>query len=146
MAKNDEKTKEEQKVNVSDLFVDIYKNFNVTTQVEKMKQLSEKELYLLIILCLDKHSDEDPVVIHNLKEFEKEVMLVFDLQDDKEIENESLKELVKETNDTYINTEVVLDMEGNKLPEPLDKQEVRDAKINIISVDEVVYTYSIFLL
>ena len=138
MAKNDEKTKEEQKVNVSDLFVDIYKNFNVTTQVEKMKQLSEKELYLLIILCLDKHSDEDPVVIHNLKEFEKEVMLVFDLQDDKEIENESLKELVKETNDTYINTEVVLDMEGNKLPEPLDKQEVRDAKINIISDDEVV--------
>ena len=138
MAKNDEKTKEEQKVNVSDLFVDIYKNFNVTTQVEKMKQLSEKELYLLIILCLDKHSDEDPVVIHNLKEFEKEVMLVFDLQDDKEIENESLKELVKETNDTYINTEVVLDMEGNKLVEPLDKQGVRDAKINIISDDEVV--------
>ena len=69
---------------VSDTFVDIYKNFNVVNQVERMKALSKKELYLLLILCLDKHVDEDPVVKFNMAEFSEFAMKIFDVQDDKE--------------------------------------------------------------
>ncbi len=46
-------------IQVSNEFVDIYTNFNVVTQVEKMKQLTKRELYLLLTVCLDKFSDED---------------------------------------------------------------------------------------
>jgi hypothetical protein len=81
-------------IHVSNEFVDIYTNFNVVTQVEKMKQLTKRELYLLLTVCLDKFSDEDPVVKHNLLPFKEE-----------------------------------------KLPEPLTKDQVRDAKINIINED-----------
>ena len=35
-------------IHVSNEFVDIYTNFNVVTQVEKMKQLTKRELYLLL--------------------------------------------------------------------------------------------------
>ena len=37
----------EKKVIVSEDFVNIYKNFNVINQVENMKSLTERELYLL---------------------------------------------------------------------------------------------------
>jgi type IV secretory pathway VirB4 component len=118
---------------VSDEFINIYKNFNVIDQIENMKKLSRKELFLLLIFSLDKHSDEDPVVIHNLQPFKEECMLIFDLQDDKEVDNEYIKELVELTDDKYIDTDVIVDTDGNKLPEPLTKEEVRDAKINIIN-------------
>ena len=36
----------ENKLVVSEDFVNIYKNFNVVNKVEEMKSLSEKELYL----------------------------------------------------------------------------------------------------
>lgn len=126
-------SKEENKIKVSDDFVEIYKNFNVYDQVEKMKQLSKKELYLLLTICLDKHSDEDPVVKFNFLPFEKESRLVYDVQDDKEVGDKDLNELIKETSDKYIDTDVIVDSNGDKLPEPLTKVEVRDAKINIIN-------------
>lgn len=121
------------KLTVSDEFVSIYKNFNVLDQIDNMKKLSSKELYLLLTLCLDKHSDEDPVVIHNLLPFKEECMIIFDIQDDKEVDNDIIKELVNITGDKYIDTDIIVDINGNELPEPLTKEEVRDAKINIIN-------------
>jgi hypothetical protein len=118
---------------VSNEFVEIYKNFNVFNQVENMKRLEKLELYLLLTFCLDRHQEEDKVVIHNLKPFKEECMLIYDLQDDKEIDNPYMKELVELTGDKYINTDTIVDSDGNKLPEPLTKEEVRDAKINIIN-------------
>jgi hypothetical protein len=123
----------EKELIVSDEFINIYKNFNVIDQIENMKKLSRKELFLLLIFSLDKHSDEDPVVIHNLLPFKEECMLIFDLQDDKGVDNEYIKELVELTHDEYISTDILRDANGNKLPEPLTKEEVRDAKINIIN-------------
>ena len=38
---------------------------NVNSQIEKMKELSKKELYLLLITVLDKFQDDDPMVIKN---------------------------------------------------------------------------------
>ena len=120
---------------VSEQFVEIFKNFNVVTQVEEMKKLSKRELYLLLTVCLDKFSDEDPVVNFNFQPFEKEVMEIFDIQDDKDATDTDLVSLIDESGDKYIETDYIITNNGDKLPEPLTKEEVRDAKINIINND-----------
>lgn len=125
----------DKKIVVSDLFVDIYTNFNVCSQVEKMNTLTKKELYLLILLALDKHDDDDPVVLHNFLPFESIGDDIFEIQEDKGVVNEDLKQLIEETGDKYISTKNVIDSKGNELPEPLSKVDVRDAKINIINGD-----------
>ena len=122
---------EEKTLQVSDLFVETYTNLNVCSQIENMKNLSKKELYLLLILALDKHNDEDPVVLHNLLPWKDTALEIFNLQDDKETDIIELKELVEETGDKYIDVTILVDSKGNKLKEPLSKEEVRDAKINI---------------
>jgi hypothetical protein len=120
---------------VSEQFVEIFKNFNVVTQVENMKQLSKRELYLLLTVCLDKFSDEDPVVNFNFQPFKEEVMAIFDIQDDKDATDTDLVSLIDESGDKYIETDYIITNNGDKLPEPLTKEEVRDAKINIINND-----------
>ena len=100
-----------------------------------MKSLSKKELYLLLTVCLDKHDDEQPTVVYNFQPFREQVMDLFEIQDDKETLNPVLEELIKESGDKYIETDNIVDVDGNKLPEPLTKEEVRDAKINIINDD-----------
>jgi hypothetical protein len=122
---------EEKTLQVSDLFVETYTKLNVCSQIENMKNLSKKELYLLLILALDKHNDEDPVVLHNLLPWKDTALEIFNLQDDKETDIIELKELVEETGDKYIDVTILVDSKGNKLKEPLSKEEVRDAKINI---------------
>jgi hypothetical protein len=125
-----------KKVVVSDLFMDCYKHFNVYSQVERMNELSERELYLLLILCLDKHDDENTVVKHNFIPFEKQIMEIFDVQDDKEVTNQVLLELVKETGDTYIETENIVDGSDNKVGDVFTKEEVRDIRIDLIDEKE----------
>jgi len=122
-------------IHVSNEFVDIFSNFNVVTQVEKIKQLTKRELYLLLTVCLDKFSDEDPVVKHNLLPFKEEIMNIFDVQDDKEATDPILIDLITESGDKYIETDHIVYNDDQKLPEPLNKEEVRDAKINIINKD-----------
>ena len=124
--------KSPKKIAVSDEFIDIYKNFNVSSQIDKMKSLSKRELYLLLVLCLDFHSDEDPVCINNYKTFKDEIIEINDIQDDKETSNPILKSLIEETGDKYIDVDNLVDILENKLPEPLEKGEVRDAKIHNI--------------
>ena len=127
----------DKKIVVSDLFVDIYTNFNVFSQVEKMNTLTKKELYLLILLALDKHDDNDPVVLHNFLPFESIGDDIFEIQEDKGVVNDDLKLLIDETGDKYISTKNVIDSKGKALTEPLSKVEVRDAKINIINGDTI---------
>jgi hypothetical protein len=131
---DNESTKENQ-IHVSNEFVDIFSNFNVVTQVEKMKQLTKRELYLLLTVCLDKFSDEDPVVKHNLLPFKEEIMNIFDVQDDKDAIDSVLIDLISESGDKYIETDNIVYNDDQKLPEPLAKDQVRDAKINIINED-----------
>ena len=123
---------EEKTLKVSDLFVEIYTNLNVCAQLENMKNLSKKELYLLLILALDKHSEDDPVVLHNLFPWKDTALEIFNIQDDKETDIIELIELVEETGDKYIDSKIIVDSKGNKLKEPLSKEEVRDAKLKKI--------------
>ena len=128
-------SEETKQLKVSNEFVDIFKNFNVINKVEEIKSLSKKELYLLLTLCLDKHDDGQPTVVYNFQHFREQVMELFEIQDDKETLNPVLQELIEESGDKYIETDNIVDVDGNKLPEPLTKEEVRDAKINIINSD-----------
>ena len=119
-------------IKVSPLFIEIYQNFNVIDQTEKMKSLSKKELYLLLTVCLDKFSDTDKTVKQNFHPFKKEVMDIFDVQDDKDTNISELSELIEETGDKYIETDHIQDNDGNILPDPLTLEEVRDKRIDII--------------
>lgn len=118
---------------VSDDFVDIYMNFNVYDQISRIQKLAPKEKYLLILLCLDKHNNEDPIVKSNFLLFEKEAMELYDIQDDKPTENQYLLELIELTGDENIATDVLRKQDGTKLPEPFTKEEVRDVKIDKIT-------------
>lgn len=120
---------ENKKIKVSDEFIELYRNFNVYEQSNKIKSLNKKDLYLLLTLCLDKHSDEDPVVVNNFLPFREECMKIFDVQDDKGTDDLSLKELIEETGDEYIDTDTIVGSSGSKLPEPYTQQEARDIKI-----------------
>lgn len=124
------------KYTVTENFMDVYRNFNVCNQIENMRNLSEKELYLLLTLCLDKHDDNNPIVKHNFIEFEKEVMELFAIQDDKKTDNKILLELIDETGDKYIETDYIVDVNGNKVPDAFSKEEVRDIKLDMISKEE----------
>ncbi len=125
----------EKKVVVSEDFVNIYKNFNVINQVENMKSLSDREIYLLLTVCLDKHDDELSIVKYNFQPFKNEVMEIFDIQDDKETTNQVLLKLIDETGSQYIETSDIVGPDDNKLPDPYTKEEVRDVKISIIGED-----------
>ena len=56
-------------IKVTNEFINIYRNFNVKDVSNEIKTLSQKELYLLLTLCLDKHSDDNSTVLHNFQSF-----------------------------------------------------------------------------
>jgi hypothetical protein len=122
----------DKKIVVSNEFVDIYRNFNVGNQVDKMKALTKRELYLLLTLCLDKHSDENPTVSSNFSEFKDQCLEIFDIQDEKSTENQTLLNLIEESGDQYIETDNIVDSKGDRLPDPYTKDEIRDIRIGII--------------
>lgn len=126
-----------KKIVVSDRFVDIYKNFNVLSQVDNMNKLTERELYLLLFVCLDKHTDDDPVVNHNYFPFENQIMEILDVLEDRGTTNKTILDLIDETGESYIETDGIVDSNGESLPDPLTKDQVRDAKISKISDENI---------
>jgi hypothetical protein len=128
-----DKEEKETKLIVSDEFLEIYRNFNVYDQTEQINKLSERDRYLLIILCLDKHDDENPIVLYNFKPFKEEIKEIYLVQDNKETTNQVLLDLIKETDHKHIESDYIRDKDGNVVPDPFDKNEVRDKKIDIIN-------------
>jgi hypothetical protein len=129
----DKEEKETPKLFVSDEFLEIYKNFNVCAQIEQINKLSDRERFLLLILCLDKHDDDNPIVLYNYKPFKEEIREIYTIQDNKETTNQVLLDLIKETDHKHIESDCIRDSFGNKVPDPFDKHEVRDKKIDIIN-------------
>lgn len=125
----------EKNIVVSDEFFEIYKNFNVKTQVEEMKALDKEELYLLLTLCLDKHDDTNALALSNFRAFADEIKEILDLQEDREVKNQYLLDLAKRTEDSYIETDNIVNSKGEKIPEPYTLQEVRDIKIGLTEKD-----------
>lgn len=125
---------EQDKKIVSNEFVDIFRNFNVVDKIEEMKLLSKRELYLLLTVCLDKHDEDQPTVIHNFLEFKDYIIEINDLFENNKTDNPILIEL---SEGGYIETDNIVDEMGNDLPTPLTKEEIRDVRINIINGDNL---------
>ena len=70
----------EKKILVSNEFFEIYKSFNVCSQVEKMIKLSRRELYLLLTVCIDNHDDSVLSVRHNSNYFRDEILEILEIQ------------------------------------------------------------------
>jgi len=113
----------DKKIEVSELFLDIFKLFNVSDQRVRMLQLERKELYYLLICVMDNHNEDDPAVIGNFSDFELEINEILEFQESEKTENQFLLDLVKETEDSWISTMVV------DLPTPYTREEVRDLKL-----------------
>lgn len=125
------------KITVSNTFLDIYKMFSVTDQISEINKLSRKELLLLIILAIDSFSEDNIVVINNLKPFKDEVILVYNFLEDKIVDDADIDILKKETSDEYISTSNIVDQSGQPLPKPLTENEStilrREIQINSIT-------------
>lgn len=125
---------QDKKIIVSNEFVDIFRNFNVVDKVEEIKLLHKRELYLLLTVCLDKHDENQPTVIHNFLEFKDYIMGINDLFENNKTDNPVLIEL---SEGGYIETDNIVDGNGNELPTPFTKEEIRDVRINIINGDNL---------
>jgi len=118
-------------ITVTEDFVEIFKLFNVTTQSEKLKKLSRRELMLMLILAIDSFWEENPAVIENFKSFKSEMELIFDLQQDKECTDEDLLALAKDTDEKYIDTSKIRDSKGEDLPSPVSEEEALQVRRDI---------------
>lgn len=113
----------ENKITVSELFLDIYRLFNVSDQRERIKQLTKKEIYFLILCSMDNHNEDNLIVIVNFSDYEFEVNEILEFQETEKTTNQYLLDLVKETDDVFISTSVI------ELPTPYTKEEVRELKL-----------------
>lgn len=122
-----------KKISVSEIFVEAYMNFNVTEQIEQIRRLDKREMYLLLICAIDRHDENDPIVIKNMIAFESEMLELAMVQEDGSTDNEIIRELILETGNRYIETDYIVDQNGIKLKSPLNKQQVRQEKIKRIT-------------
>ena len=116
-------------IKVSHNFIEIYRNFNVSDQREKMNELSKAELYLLLDSCIDNHDDEDSTVQLNFSPFMNELKEILNLQSG-EVSNSILEDLQNKAGLKISN--IRISENGDNLPEPYTREQVRDLKINKI--------------
>ena len=113
---------------VSNLFIDIYQNFNVSDQILKMMQLSRKELMLLLILSSESFEELNDAALKNFDPYKSELEIIYgslpDVSEDNPYTNDAdLILLSKQTSDRFIDTSVLTDVFGNLLPKPLSNEE-----------------------
>jgi hypothetical protein len=116
-----------KEIKVSQLFVDIYRNFNVSDQREKIKELSKKELYFLLETCIDNHDENDLTVFHNFSPFSNEITNILNIHNNSLSNVDPDFETIKEKIYYDRVTET-----GESLPKVYTKYEVRDLKLNKI--------------
>lgn len=104
-----------QKLKVSNLFAETFKNFNVTSQKNNMETLSRKELMLLLIKSLDTFDEENPITIENFRPYKDELNLIFSHQNDEDTTDIDLLHLSNITNEKYIDSDYITDELGEKL-------------------------------
>lgn len=131
----DELNDTEFKIVVSDDFANIFRLFNVFDQKETLEKFkkthTEEDFYLLMSICVDRHNDDDMIVCNN---FEPYIPVLDEIASHKDnIDNNMeiipiLAKLGEITKDKYINTEILVDKDGNYL-NVLTKEEIRNIKI-----------------
>ena len=115
----------------NETFIEIYRNFNVSNQIDKIKTMSSKEKYVLLNLCIEVHNERDLQVIENLSPFVEEITSLKKLfENDASSEDPFLNELSMKYG-SKLNIPIE-DIFGNELPEPYSREEVRELKLNKI--------------
>lgn len=114
-----------KKIKVSENFVDIFKHFNVNSQIEKMRQLPRKELLLMLTLAVDSYSEESNIVIENFRPFKEELDLIYQLQNDETVTDTDLLSIAEETDEKYIDTTNITQLSGESLPSATTEDQAR---------------------
>jgi len=120
----------ESNITVSELFLEIYRNFNVSNQIDKMKIITKEELYLLLDACIDRHDEDDSTVQLNFSPFVEEIKEILKIQSGEDADDKILKNLQDRISQTLIYE--LKTQSGEDLPDPYTKEEVRDLKLNKI--------------
>lgn len=120
-----------KKINISHEFIEIFRLFNVSDQRDRMKSLDRKELYYLLLCCMDNHNEDEPMVILNYSDFELEINEILEFQESEKTNNQYLLDLISQTGDEWVSTTVT----EPELPTPYTKEEVRDLKLGGILDD-----------
>jgi len=120
----------ESNITVSELFLEIYRNFNVSNQIDKMNLLTKEELYLLLDACIDRHDEDDSTVQLNFSPFVEEIKEILKIQSGEDADDKVLKNLQDKISQTLICE--LKTQSGEDLPDPYTKEEVRDLKLNKI--------------
>jgi hypothetical protein len=121
---------EKDTIAISEKFLELYRNFNVSDQRDNMKELSEEELYLLLDTCVDEHDEDDPTVTLNFSPYSAELNEILKIQSGDTVDNKVLKNLQDKTDFRLSSTRVLKN--GDKLPNTYTRDEVRDLKLNKI--------------
>lgn len=114
-----------EKIQVSENFVDIFKHFNVNSQIDKMSQLSRKELLLMLTLAVDSYSEDNNIVIENFRPFKGELDLIYQLQNDETVTDADILSIAQETGEKYIDTTNIVQSDGSSLPTATTEEQAR---------------------
>lgn len=117
---------------VTDDFVDVYKYLNAGDMSEQIKSLSVIERYILVALSLDNHEIKNPVVRDNLYPLKDIGQSIYDAMEDVDTDDPVIKELVEITGDKYIDLSILVDSQGNDMPEPANQSEIRDWRLKLL--------------
>ena len=127
-----EETTEKKKVLVSDEFVETYKYLNAGDMTDAIAALTEIERYMLVTLALDKHDIKDHFVRHNMLPLKDLGQVIYDVMEEHDTDNEIISQLIEMTGDKYIDVSVLVDGNGNDMPEPANSAEIREYKLRFL--------------
>lgn len=122
---------EKKKLLVSDSLIEIYKYLNAVDMSERINQLSELEKYILIALSLDNHDIKNVIVRENLLPYKEIGQAIYDAMEELGT-NEIIEQLIELTGDKYIDLSVLVDSDGNVMPEPANQSEIRDWRLKLL--------------
>lgn len=117
---------------VTDDFVDVYKYLNAGDMSEQINSLSVIERYILVALSLDNHEIKNPVVRDNLYPLKDIGQSIYYAMEDVDTDDPVIKELVEITGDKYIDLSILVDSQGNDMPEPANQSEIRDWRLKLL--------------
>lgn len=128
---NMENSEEKKKIIVSDDFIETYKYLNADDMTESISNLSEFETYILVALSLDNHDMQNTIVRNNLLPLKDIGQALYDAMEDIST-NKIIDQLIEQTGDKYIDLSVLVDSDGNNIPDPATAAEIRDYKLRFI--------------
>lgn len=111
-----------EKVIVSKMFIEIYKNFNVTTQIKQMQELSREELLLMLIVTFRCYQYTN-VVTETYKYFEDDLIFIDNVMFADKLKDPDKLKMREIIFDRFLDVDKIFDEDDNPLPEPTTEEE-----------------------